>query len=262
MRTTKPTKLASLGRSTLAPLLVLIVLSGASPAAPALAAGEPHPLLFEFGTGSGSFENPNGIAIDQSTGDVYVAAIGTETVYRFDASGTPVGFASLGSNALTGAATPAKSFAFPAGARGTPAAVAVDNACWYHQPRLTGAECEAFDPSNGDLYVMDAGHGVIDKYDSEGRYLSQITGYPSATGSTERELLGLAVDAGGVVRVELSIATESGKEGPYAAVDEFNDSLRESLGCHTEELGSLVALGSAALTAAGSRRVRGWPDRR
>jgi hypothetical protein len=197
----------------------LVLASLAFAASPAFA--ESHPPLFEFGTGSGSFENPNGIAIDQSTGDVYVAAIGDDTVYGFDANGTPVGFASLGSNALTGAATPAKSFAFPAGARGTPAAVAVDNACWYHQPRLTGSECEAFDPSGGDLYVMDAGHGVIDKFSPEGKYVSQIVGFAPATGSAENELLGLAVDADGTVRVELgTVVTKATK----VVVDEFDDS--------------------------------------
>jgi hypothetical protein len=215
MRTTEPTKLASLGRLTLAPLLVLIVLSGLATAAPALAAGEPHPPLFEFGTGSGSFEKPNGIAVDESTGDVYVAAIGTQAVYKFDASGTPVSFmcgvecaSYVKGNELTGSST--VPFAFPTGARGTPAAIAVDNST------------NPADPSAGDLYVMDAGHGVIDKFNPEGKYISEIAGYPPATGSTERELLGLAVDAGGVVRVELSIFSEN---TPYVAVDEFDDSL-------------------------------------
>ena len=43
-------------------------------------------------TSFGSFSNPNGIAVDESTGDVYVADIGTDTVYKFDASGDPVSF--------------------------------------------------------------------------------------------------------------------------------------------------------------------------
>ena len=42
----------------------------------------------------GSFSNPNGIAVDEATGDVYVADIGTNTVYKFDASGNPVNFTS------------------------------------------------------------------------------------------------------------------------------------------------------------------------
>ena len=41
-----------------------------------------------------AFTNPNGIAVDESTGDVYVADIGTDTVYKFDANGNPVNFTS------------------------------------------------------------------------------------------------------------------------------------------------------------------------
>ncbi len=112
-------------------------------------------------------------------------------VSKFDASGNPVNFSGLGSNALTGSATPAGSFSFP-DVPGTPAAIAVDSST------------SPSDPSAGDLYVMDAGHGVIDKYNSEGRYLSQITGFPPTTSSPEaHELLGLAVDATGSVRVDL-----------------------------------------------------------
>src|ERR1700727_3810966 len=93
--------------STALSLGVAVIVGLGAGASPALAAT--HPLLFSFG----SFTNPNGIAIDESTGDVYVADIGTDTVYKFDASGNQVDFAALGSNALTGVATEAKSFAFP-----------------------------------------------------------------------------------------------------------------------------------------------------
>ena len=55
-------------------------------ASPALA--ESHPKIGEFG----SFTNPNGIAVDETTGDVYVADIGTSTVSKFDANGNPVNF--------------------------------------------------------------------------------------------------------------------------------------------------------------------------
>ena len=165
----------------------MIVALGAG-ASPALA-GEAHPFLREFGrSATEAFSNPNGIAVDESTGDVYVADIGTDTVYKFDANGNPVNFtsAALGTrNALTGAATPARSFSFPT-VYGSPAAIAVDNACVQHTPALTGKACEEFDPSAGDLYVMDAGHGVIDKFSPEGKYLSQIGGFPPSTGSASK----------------------------------------------------------------------------
>jgi DNA-binding beta-propeller fold protein YncE len=174
--------------------------TGCVPAA--FGAGEAHPKVGEFG----SFSNPNGIAVNEANGDVYVADIGTSTVYRFDASGNPVDFSKLGSNALTGISTPAKSFSFP-NVYGTPAAIAVDNST------------DPSDTSRGDLYVMDAGHGVINKFSPDGEYLSQITGFTPASGTAEYELLGLAVDANGIVRVDFSLSQLAA-----VGVDEFDDS--------------------------------------
>src|ERR1700733_15828078 len=86
--------------------VAVIVVLGAG-ASPALAAGEAHPFLREFGRSAMEvFSNPNGIAIDESTGDVYVADIGTDSVYRFNANGEPEEFVALHSHALSGAATP------------------------------------------------------------------------------------------------------------------------------------------------------------
>ncbi len=220
MRTTKSTKLASLcvawlkKRPALAFTLILATL--AFSASPALAA-EPHPKIGEFG----SFTNPNGIAVDEATGDVYVADIATtNAVYKFDANGTPVNFnfpagsKEAPGNTLKGADTPAESFSFPS-VYGSPAAIAVDNACVQHTPALTGKACEEFDPSAGDLYVMDSGHGVIDKFSAEGRYLSQIGGFAPSTGSADGELLGLGVDGSGVVHIDVGI-------GGALLIDEFD----------------------------------------
>jgi hypothetical protein len=119
-------------------------------------------------------------------------------VSKFDANGNPVNFASLATNTLTGSATPAHSFSLPGQAYGTPAAIAVDNST------------DPSDPSAGDLYVMDSGHGVIDKFSPSGEYVSQIGGFTpfKATGSkedleNEHQLLGLGVDASGAVHVGL-----------------------------------------------------------
>ena len=183
--------------------------------APALAADEPHPFVTSFGrSATETFSNPNGIAVDEATGEVYVADIGTDAIYKFDANGSPVSFSALGRNELKGGETPGGSFSFPS-LHGTPAAIAVDNACMQHTPALTGKACEEFDPSAGDLYVMDDGHGVIDKFSPEGNYLSQIAGFAPAIGSTENELLGLGVDAAGTLHVELKLAV---------AINEYDDS--------------------------------------
>lgn len=158
--------------------------------ASALASAEPHQKVGEFG----SFSNPNGIAIDESSGDVYVADIATSAVYKFDASGNPVDFSALGSNALTGSATPATSFSFP-NVYGTPASIAVDNST------------SSSDPSAGDLYVLDAGHDVVDKFSSSGAYLGQITGPFQSN-----ESMGVGVDAKGDVRIaEVNSKNETGE---------------------------------------------------
>ncbi len=186
--------------------------------APVLAAGEAHPFLSEFGrTATEPFSNPNGIAIDETTGDVYVADIGTDTVYRFDANGDPVDFSALTSNQLTGTGTPAGSFAFPPTEEDTPAAIAVDNST------------NSSDPSRGDLYVMDAGHGVIDKFGPDGEYLSQIAGFEAATGSAEHELLGIAVDPNGIVRAVVSSVTAQVRFTTGVSVEEFDDSAANHL---------------------------------
>jgi hypothetical protein len=198
---------------SLAVAAIVALGAGASPAL----AGEAYPFLREFGrSATEAFANPNGLAIDESTGDVYVTDIGTNSVYKFNANGEPEEFAALHAHALTGAATPGGSFSFPS-LYGSPAAIAVDNACVQHTPELTGKACEEFDPSAGDLYALDAGHGAIDKFSPEGRYLSQIAGFALATGSAENELLGLGVDGSGTVHVDLGAGPKK-----LLLVDEFD----------------------------------------
>jgi NHL repeat len=159
------------------PVALIVVMGAVSP----LALADTHPQIGEFGL----FTNPNGIAIDESTGDVYVADLATKTISKFDANGNIVEFPALGSNTLTGAATPAGAFAFPE-ASDTPASIAIDNSR------------DPSDLSKGDLYVMDGGNNVIDKFSAKGEYLNQITG-PFAG-----ELLGIGVDSSGNLRVAVN----------------------------------------------------------
>ncbi len=214
---------------SLAVAVIVALGAGASPAF----AGEAHPYLhISFGrNATEAFSNPNGIAVNEATGDVYVADIGTDTVYKFDGGGTPIDFTAgsgAGTNVLTGAATPAASFSFSS-LYGSPAAIAVDNACVQRTPALTGKACEEFDPSAGDLYVMDSGHGAIDKFSPEGQYLSQMAGFPLATGSAEDELLGLGVNASGTVHVYLK--TNASK----LLIDEFDSASTNHLVARQEK---------------------------
>jgi hypothetical protein len=64
-----------------------------------------HSLLASFGPGGpgiGAFYEVGSVAVDQSTGDVYVFDLGNASIYKFDAGGHPLNFAALGTNAITG----------------------------------------------------------------------------------------------------------------------------------------------------------------
>ncbi len=114
------------------------------------------------------FHNPSGVAVDQATGDVYVADGGSgivtndKTVYKYDSTCKLL--------------TELKTFGSEGFTRAT--AVAVDNTCYY--AGLTGSACTSAHPSNGDLYVLDDGGDTatdhVDKFDSEGKPLLQWPG--------------------------------------------------------------------------------------
>ena len=123
-------------RVTLTTLVSLCVLAGGLLlGAVAASASMKRPFLSSFAAAL-----PSGVAVDQETGNVYVAEAEAGVVAAYGPNGgPPVGGVPARTtvfNPVTGAVE-----------------VAIDNACYYHQPRLTGSECEAFDPSNGDLYV-------------------------------------------------------------------------------------------------------------
>jgi hypothetical protein len=133
---------------------------------------------------------PNDVAVDQSTGDVYVVhgendlVVENELVERFNSNGEPANFSALGTNVLDGASgpdlTPQGSFSFDVfGAN----QVAVDNS--------GGA-------TNGDVYVTDSLNNVVDVFNSAGVYLGQLDG----SGAPQLgELCGVAVGPSGSVYV-------------------------------------------------------------
>ncbi len=122
----------------------------------------------------GSMSDATGLAVDQSTGNLFVADSNADVVRVFGAEGgAPAGGIP---SELTGASTPSGGFSF---FENEATGVAVDNACFYH--KLSGAACTAFDPSNGAIYVTDGNHKVVDKFIVNGKgeyeYVSQLTGF-------------------------------------------------------------------------------------
>ena len=128
-----------------------------------------HPFTRKFG----SFTNPSGVAIEHASGDVYVLDIdhtsgepGGSFVEKYDPSGAPITSYGEGGKVL-GSSTKEEGLFEEYGVYNAPGEIAVDN--------------DPTSPSHGDLYVPDIGHNVVDKFDSAGTYISQISvsGYPS-----------------------------------------------------------------------------------
>ncbi|HET9710062.1 MAG TPA: 6-bladed beta-propeller [Gemmatimonadales bacterium] len=93
------------------------------------------------GTGNGQFDRPADVAIDQSSGDVYVLDAGNNRVQVFDSSGNYLSkFGSAGSE----------------------------------DGQFKNASSIAVDPASGDLYVIDSGNDRVQVFDPAGKYLSQF----------------------------------------------------------------------------------------
>ncbi len=159
-----------------------------------------HKLLFTFG----SFTKPMNVTVHQTSENVYVTDSGANVVDVFSAGGTAP------SGILTPLTGPAE---LPFSFGGEPSAVAIDESA------------EPSDLSRGDLYVSDAGHGVVDKFklniSGEYEYVCRFTGYgqgcvekPTESPSW-REPSGVAVDSHG----DLYVASFGPGRG---SVSEFN----------------------------------------
>jgi hypothetical protein len=150
---------------------------------------------------------PSALAVDEASGDVYVLDEGNARVQRFGAKGEYLGqFDASGEFEVTSDAEPQK--------EGTPAptgalsfssevqvsGIAVDNSCSLRG--LAEPQCAVSDPSHDDVYVLDPGHAVIDKFNPRGEYLGQITEVITEGSAKPLSLpSGVAVDKQGSVWV-------------------------------------------------------------
>ena len=197
-------------RLILASLACLSVLAGGVvfSATPALAV-RGHEFEKSFGEpcsttpcGAGQLNDPSGVAVNEATGDVYVVDKGDDRVEWFSASGAYLGqfdgsgLYEVGGLPEVGAGAETGQFEGPEG-------IAVDNTCALQEQKtgkkLSEEACKALDPSNGDVYVDDAGHEVIDKFEATGAYVGQLKGTPIA--GNFGALYGVAVDPKGTVWV-------------------------------------------------------------
>jgi NHL repeat/WD40-like Beta Propeller Repeat len=133
------------------------------------------------GSGNGQLSEPSGVAVNETTGDVYVVDKGNDRVEEFTSAGVYVAqFDGSGTHPNEGGTAPTGKFSAPEG-------IAVDNST------------DPLDPSAGEVYVVDAGHKVIDKFTSSGGYVGQIT--EGSPGSLFAQLYGVAVDQNGTLWV-------------------------------------------------------------
>jgi DNA-binding beta-propeller fold protein YncE len=155
------------------------------------------------GSGEGRLSEPSDIAVNETTGDVYVADSGNSRVEYFTAAGAYAGQFN-GSGEL-----PVEERSAPTGRFST---LVVEGESKYREPLEVAVDNDPESPSFGDVYVADTGHGVIDKFSATGAYIGQLSdpaGEPSFW-----VLLGVAVDPNGV----LWVSWQERGESPYGSL--------------------------------------------
>jgi hypothetical protein len=168
-------------------------------------AGEPLPAPaggFSFGD--------SGPAVDNETGEVFVANPSSRVVDEFNNKGEPAG-------ELSGVGTPAGSF--------DPVAVAVD---------------ESSGAGKGELYVVDAEHKLVDEFSAEGKYVGQIK--ETGPGEGFGEPLGVAVQDSGAGAGDVYVT-----DGSKRVVDVFGPDVLSSEPVVVTEPPSGVGLSAATL---------------
>jgi hypothetical protein len=171
------TRIALSAAVTTAALLVVLL-------APAPADAAYHRFVESFGSAAKpQFTFSQGLAVEQSNGDVLVVNAEAKTISRFNSDGTPHNFSALTGNVIDGQGagdgTPQNGFSF--GYSSDEHQIAVDN---------SGTA------TNGDIYL--AQRGVVDVFATTGAYLGQLT--ESSEGAFGNAT-GVAVDSSGSLYV-------------------------------------------------------------
>lgn len=128
----------------------ILVTAGGLVLAPAAGAWGDYVSQFgSSGSGNGQFSSPAGVAVDQKTGDVYVADGNNNRVEKFSRAGAYI-------SQFGASGTGNGQFDFPGGV--------------------------AVDPKTGDVYVTDDVNDRVEKFSSGGVYISQFGGVGSGNG--------------------------------------------------------------------------------
>jgi hypothetical protein len=216
---------------------------------PSASAATQRPFKETFGSAEQpTFGSVQSIAVDQQTGEVFVASqeIGGQSrqlLNRFNADGTPAPFAALGTNEIDGMEANGKPCAEePASCDKTP-----QNGIRVQQSQI--AIDESGGPTDGDIYLAELVGGRVTIFAADGEYLGQLT----EAGVRNFEVVrGVAVDPTGAVYV--SNGTVLSKFVP-STNPVVNTDLAASLGPVVGTLGQRVQFQRLAIgegTAAGS----------
>jgi hypothetical protein len=108
-------------------------------------------------------------------------------------------------------------YIFAFGGEALSGGIAVDNSCVLR--KLSGSACSTSDPSNGDVYVTDPGHSVVDKFDAQGNYLGQLDN-SSGAAFNFNSLAGVGVDPLGTVWVYYDGGHVSGDVASFTNADQ------------------------------------------
>jgi hypothetical protein len=159
----------------------------------------------------GRLEEPNGVAVDSATGDVYVADGVKGQVDVYSSAG-------LYERKLTGDGSPSGSFLGPEDEEGNVSAVAVEE-------------------GTGDVFVAEAERHVVSQLSEGGEWLGWITMTPSGQLS---EPFGVALTASGDVEVADAGASAVDVFGPGVLVPDAKTSSASKVGKTTVVLGGVV----------------------
>jgi hypothetical protein len=183
------------------------------------------------GSGSGEFSEPASVAVNQSSGDVYVTDTANFRVQEFDSSGHFI----LMFGEHVNQTKVQEREAQEAASEPVTITEAEENVCTAVSGNTCQAGTEGSEPgqfsgllgiavdnsiglSSGDVYVVDGGRNSVEKFSSGGTYLGEIAGTgPSGSTVPFESVRGVATDPAGHVWVR-----------DFTAVDEFNgDSANE-----------------------------------
>jgi hypothetical protein len=149
----------------------------------------------QVGSGPGQVAQLTGLAVSRKEGgDVYVLdAASNQRVSQFHPNGTFV--RAFGWGVRDGAAEPQTCTALTGCQHGIEGSgpgqlrysdeIAIDNSCAEQEPPLSGFACETFDPSYGDVYVVDQRNYRVEKFDPEGNFLLMFGGEVNKTAVAE-----------------------------------------------------------------------------